>query len=546
MRIKRRLAWDCILTLALLTGSALANDGASRPSLSGSPHALEGDQPGSIRFYGSPEADLFTREIDESFRGVLRKNYVAKTDDKFPAGFVHASPPPQLWSGTFWTRDGGTFMRELVQWGYFEHAAQLAECLMDLVEKNKDGFYSFPEYFAGKGRGSGTELDGTTSIIIGMVLLWERLPADHPTRARIRDFLTQSASPVQYLKSRLSSEPLVAGSGEFGGGCGIPGEYYNVVQNNLAMLALRAAANLAEETGDAKNAKECRDLAAKLADGMEKYLVDGEGCWIWCVDPKTRKPDPAIVNHEINLGFGGLNGPACMYSDVLGFEPLASDWKGAAHCEKTFMHLYNVPQRKQQFDKYGIWAQFDVFRAGASSDPSYGDGYALQTMLLYDKLEMAGKSLAWLANSTYKPVPEYKLDRESPYHFYERSYSPDAVGRIPLEQGCGVLNLVNVTEPLKVARLVLGVDDTSAREVRIIPRVPPSWMGVEAKNWPIRTRSGVVRADIRFEKKGKGAELSLKVAAGQQIGNLKVRMPSAKGNVWQERKNARDLSMRTE
>ena len=77
---------------------------------------LDAGKTGSIRFFGSRSADLFTRECEESFRGVLRKNFIHEPGGPMPPGFVQASPEGQGWSGTMWTRDGGTFMRELVQW----------------------------------------------------------------------------------------------------------------------------------------------------------------------------------------------------------------------------------------------------------------------------------------------------------------------------------------------------------------------------------------------------------------------------------------------
>lgn len=485
---------------------------------------LSADKPGTLRFYGSETADLFTREIVASYAGVLRKNYIAKGDGTFLPGFVHASPPGQGWAGTFWTRDGGTFMRELVLWGNYEHARQSADCLMKMVAKNDEGFYSFPEYFSPGDKKSGKELDGTSSIVIGVVLLWQRLPDADPFKLQIYHFLHDASSPARYIQHQLKAGPLVAGSGEFGGGCGIGGEFYNVVQNNLAMLALTAAANMETEAGDARSAASYRRDAQKIRDNMLKYLVDADGSWIWCIDTKTLKPIPEIINHEINKGFGGLNGPGCMYSDALGLEPLDCKWKGVEHSRKTLEKLYSFPARKEQFDKYGIWSQFDVYRAGTSSSPSYGDGYALQTMLLYDMMDMADKSVAWMATSTCKPVAGYHIDRDSPYYFYERNYSPDAVGKTPLEQGCGALNLVNATEPIKAARLILGVDDTSASEVKIIPRIPPSWKGVEAMNWPIRTSKGVVRATIRCERTCTGNHFRITLQAGQSVPHLAVRL----------------------
>jgi hypothetical protein len=290
---------------------------------------------------------------------------------------------------------------------------------------------------------------------------------------------------------------------------------------------------MADESGHDVLAREYRLLAAKSEDGMEKYLVDRDGSWIWSIDPETMKPDVANNDSKENRGFGGLNGVVSMNADVLGFQ-MASFEKGAQHGEETFQRLYRTPLRKHEFDRYGIWTQFDLLAGGLLSSPAYGQGYALQTMILYDKLEMADKAASWLANATYNPVPEYKLHRSSHYYFYERTYSPDAVGKIELEEGCGALNLVNVTESLKVSRLMLGVDDTTLKSVLIIPRIPPSWKGVEARNWPIRDRHGIVRADNAFERKGAGAELTLKLGAGQRIDVLRVRMPSTNGYIWRE------------
>lgn len=507
---------------------------------------LNADQPITLRFFGSPTADLFTRELDASFKGVLRDDFYPKAKDGFPAGFISASEPGMPWAGTMWTRDAGTFMRELVMRGYDQHAALMAECLMHLVVKNQDGFYAFPRYFKGSAQSTGSEFDGTAAIVIAMAELWERLPAGDSTRRDIQNFLLGDASPVRYFEFALQKEPLVAGSGEFGCGMGIPGECYNVVQNNLIMLSLEAVARMADEAGQPSAAERDRSLSEKLRLSIDEHLVAGDGAWIWAIDTTTLKPDPAVLNNPVNLGTGSLNGVGSMYADVLGFQPLDSNWVGVQHSEKTFEDLYHTPLRKAQFDRYGIWTQTDLLADGMGSSPSYGQGYATQVMLLYDKLAMAEKALGWLANATFRPEPEYKIHRASPYYFYERTYSPDAIGKIKLEEGCGALNLVNVSEPLKIARLLLGVDDLTPGVVKIIPRIPPGWEGVEASNWPIWNGRQIVRAHIRFQKKGSGAELTLQLAPGQQIDDLEVRMPSKRGTVWREEKRESTVHIATE
>jgi hypothetical protein len=184
---------------------------------------------------------------------------------------------------------------------------------------------------------------------------------------------------------------------------------------------------------------------------------------------------------------------------------------------------------------------------GLLTSPSYGQGYALQDMLLFDKLDMADHGLDFLAQGTYKApniifsFREYHYGRLSPYYFYERMYSPDALGKMELTAGCGPLNLVNVSEPLKVARLIAGIDDTSLQEVRIIPRLPPSWTGYRLENWPIRTSSGIVRADVSFERKNGTINFGLQVKQGGSIPKLAVRLPGTKVPVWKYEKHVEKI-----
>jgi hypothetical protein len=503
---------------------------------------LQSDHPGKLAFFGSDTADLFTKEVNESFKGVLARDYVSKSDGKFPLGFLNASPAGQPWYGTMWTRDAGTFLRELVFWGYYAHACQTAQYVMDSVGTNSHGFIAFPRYFEPqKGRQSGTVMDGQASTIIAMVALWQRLPPDDPFRARLYQFLHQPSSPVRDINYFLEHGPLVSGSGEFGGG---KHEADNVVQNNLCALALISAANMEDEAGDHAAAELWRGDARTLFHNIEKYLVNNKGSWIWNVDPQTLKPDHTDTDSATLGGSGGLNGVVSMSADVLGFDPATWPWQGAlVHGERTFEELYNFPLRKEQFEKYGFWPQMNYTHEGLLTSPSYGQGYALQDMLLFDKLDMAGHGLHFLVQTTYKSpnvifsFRNYHYGRLSPYYFYERMYSPDAKGKIKMTAGCGPLNLVNVSEPLKVARLIAGVDDTSLKEVRIIPRIPPSWSGYHLEDWPILTSHGVVRADVSYERKDGTINFVLKVKQGGKIPKLAVRLPGKNKMIWKYQDN---------
>ena len=522
-----------LATLGLFSGSLWAQNVPPSKSFD-----LQADSPGKADFFGSESAALFSKEIAESFKGVLAYDFVSEPGSKYPLGFLNASPASQPWYGTMWTRDAGTCMRELIYWGYYQHACQVAQCVMDYVGTNSDGYIAFPRLIdPADGRQSGSEMDGQASTIIAMVALWERLPTSDPFRNQLYQFLHQESSPVRSLDHFLKSGPLIPGSGEFGGGKGH--DNYNVVQNNLCALALLSTANMEDEMGDHAMAKKWREDAGILFHNISKYLVNEKGSWIWGIDMKTLKPNHTDTDSATFGGSGGLNGVTCMSADVLGFDPSTWPWKEAVNNgAKTFDELYAFPLRKEQFDKYGFWPQMNYTHKGLLTSPSYGQGYALQNMLLLDKLGMAGHGLDFLTDATYKaPNIIWSLNQDhytrlSPYYFYERMYSPDAKGQIELTAGCGPLNLVNVSEPLKVARLIAGVDDTSLNEVRIIPRLPPSWSAYRLEDWPILTSHGIVRADISFERKNGTVNFVLQVKQGGMIPKLAVRLQEKDQTVW--------------
>lgn len=466
-----------------------------------------------LNFYGSRAAELFSREVEESVKGVIEKLMI--TDENDPdRGFTPVSLPGYPWDETMWSRDAGTFLRELALWGRLDEAKWLCGSLLDHVGKNQDGYYMYPMYFYKGVVQAGTELDGTGAVIIGMVLLWERLENGDPTKLRIECFLMGDASPTQYILHQMEGKPLLAGTGEFGGGCD-DNEHINVVQNNLLRLSMLAMARMFRAKGDFVQAKRCEEAALRITEGIRKYLVDENGCYIWCVEPGNMKPDPAIVEHDMNYGAGLLNGVLSMTADVCGFDPSEDtgfcDMKAA---EKTFDMLYNIPPRRQLFDEKGCWVQFIRYMYGLTG-PSYGQGYAIQAMLLLDRLEMAGKAVRFLAEETYDlPVAERDLVRTSPYYFVERIYQPCSVEMgVDLWCGCGEINLVNVAEPMKIARMLAGID-SRPEGTRLIPRLPEGFDGFTAEDVPFVTLNGVAYGDLACRKEPNGLRLTLKVEKG--------------------------------
>ena len=427
---------------------------------------LQLDSPGKLIFEGSETAQLFTKEIEESLRGVLEKNFVSKGENR---GFVNASVDGRPWDKTMWSRDAGNFLRELVHYGYFGHACMQAGYMIDHCGINEKGFYTFPEY---QGLGevkSGNELDGTCAAMIAFCLFLQKLgPCEHKiiksVCEKVERFLTCPKSPLLYLIREVEANQLIAGSGEFGGGMGVDGAWCNVVQNHLAVNALC----IGSKTLNGEIASKARRAMCALLHNIRTHLID-EGGFVWCVSPETFHRNADCLNADANVGFAGINGCGAMMCDVEGDESFHAYWKEAGNdaARKTFLHLLAAEGRKVQFEKYGMYIQFETYCEGLLTSPSYGQGYALQLALNLNEQGYAERLFQYLVNAAYNPPAQYRLTRDSKFWFYERFLSPDYFALPPdrqtVEEGCGALNLINVSEPLKIARQLAGLTTIGAK-----------------------------------------------------------------------------------
>lgn len=467
----------------------------------GTEEYLKLDTPGSISFEGSETAELFTKEIRESLSGLLRKNYVYEENEDL--GFIHSSVDGRPWTGTMWSRDAGTIFRELVYWGYTGSAFLTARQLIKLCAQNPEGFYTFPERFEPGKPSYGTEVDGTAAILIGFALLARRLKLigtelTQQMLDELLEFVCSPKSPLSFLIEETKKKTLLAGSGEFGGGLFVDGEFCNVVQNMLAVYSLISWETAFKELNDSEWAENCRQAADRLEGNVRKYLV-ADGRFIWCVDPETLCPPTDVLHANANVGFTGINGVGAMISDVLTQEESA-DWWGREASVNTFCQLLESPLRKEQYEKYGMYLQFEQFCEGMLTSPSYGQGYAIQLALTMGLKKEAAVLLAYLAEHVHRPHKEYELTRESDYWFYERLLSPDYFElpkeRQTVEEGCGALNVVNVAEPLKIARMIAGVNNVA--EEKPDPIFIDGIKKIKINNWMVNEQGTLKYKDFEI------------------------------------------------
>lgn len=453
-------------------------------------HWQDYDRPMTLEFTGGETAELFTRQIADSFSGVLRYNFLY---DQENIGFVTASIGGRIFSDTLWPRDAGVFLRELVCWGYLGRACLMAHRLTLLCGVNDIGFCSYPEkMWPGKVE-AGYELDGTAAILVGFGMLCRKLQllGDEPACAFAERMIKDQEKPnssLRYLLHCIDQNGLISGSGEFGGGLGVAGRFYNVVANALCRNALIVWARLLKMQPQSSRQELgilCEQCAKSFEEGVTRSFLNPEGFW-FCLDSNSLKPDPVVLNLRGNQGFSGVNGVLSMACDSDGLDLCNWPWREPAR--RTFFHLLEQPYRKKQYDRYGIYVQFQQVAQGLLSSPSYGQGYALQAALLMGEKEIAGNLLRYLVSATHLPPKEYILTRGDGEEnwFYERLLLPEYF-TLPLEkqdvdgEGCGALNLVNVAEPLKAARLMAGVAGTG-EALSLHPCLPAGITGCFIRN----------------------------------------------------------------
>lgn len=483
---------------------------------------------GSLFFEGSPSAEVLTQEINASLINAWRLDCSAAP---LPTGYCQASPTGQAWAGTMWSRDSATHTRELIALGRFGDAKLVLKQALSLVVENAEGYDWFPQYFTGLTPASGGELDGTAGIALAAFLLWQRLPSGDPDRDLFFAWLHGPASPLRAFQATIATATaaglpqLIASSGEFGCSCcANDGALFcfNVVSNALASTALLAGAALEAHApgGDAALGALYLSAAAAIHAALPKFLW-GNGSWVFSINTTTLQPYAPILDSAVQgvtsmlADLGALTprtDASGAWAAELGAQTLASQLAGQAAC----------------YAANGFWSRAPATPPACLGESgAYDQGYALQAMLLLDELQLADIGL-----NSFAALVLNRGQRVSPYDFFEQFHWPPTPGMS--QEGCGELNLVSVTEPVKAARLTLGVDDSSyGAPLRIVPRLLPSWSAIRAVNWPLRVADGLVaRASINVTRSSGGDTQLCIDSGGTPLPSLSVRLWSARSAAW--------------
>lgn len=123
-----------------------------------------------------------------------------ETCASLPAGWVQVSPAGQIDAGTLWSRDTGTFLRELVAFGEIDRAKAVGLNLVRIAPTNAAGFRAWPGHYNCKQpQGQPDEQDGVSAIVIALVNLLQRLSPSDPAYATLSRFLRGPEGPAKFF-----------------------------------------------------------------------------------------------------------------------------------------------------------------------------------------------------------------------------------------------------------------------------------------------------------------------------------------------------------
>lgn len=148
----------------------------------------------------------------------------------------------------------------------------------------------------------------------------------------------------------------------------------------------------------------------------------------------------------------------------------------------------------------------------------YGQGYFTESALLFDRTKDSAEMLNWVARLCYAPrQPE-------PFRVPEGAVVASDGSKWRRWGDLG--NLYQMVEACYSIQVAIGIDDTSADNLKILPRIPTSWATAEIKGWPVRVLSGGkgLLAKVDYDLQRDTSSLSLALQSDQPIDKWSVRL----------------------
>lgn len=267
-------------------------------------------------------------------------------------------------------------------------------------------------------------------------------------------------------------------------------------------LGLLAYAEMADSSGRHEKAVRWREQAKRLFDAMTPYYQ------------KSIPPYGDVWDPNKSAGWGPDHATLCPV--VLGMDFWGFD---VANClprgwlERT-QRTYAMQLPKNQPE----WC--------APTGMGYGQCYITEAALLLDRMSDARNLVEWMARLCYAPGLPH------PYRAPEGATiaSDKSVWRRWGDLG----NLYQMAEVVYATHVVIGIDDIDPAQLKLMPRLPIGWTGLEVKQWPIRTTCGgksvLTHLSTKLSRDEDGRRFDMSIRSDDSIDACRVRtgpFPSA-------------------
>lgn len=267
-------------------------------------------------------------------------------------------------------------------------------------------------------------------------------------------------------------------------------------------LGLLAFADMAESAGHPQQAERWRAYATKLQAATNNYFLKTVEPWgdVWDPDKTAHwgYPITALAPALFGLDYWGL--------DLRGHMP--EGWAGRS--DRTWKLA--VAGMKPP------WC--------ASSGFGYGQAYYAIAGLLLDQTADTGNIVDWMARMIFAPGQA---------HSFRVPEGVVITSDTSMWRRWGDLgNLFQMGAVLRAIQVMIGFDDLSPDELKIMPRIPTDWDGVEVKNQSVRTlsdgHSQIVRLQLNYSRDHTGRNFKVILNPDLPIDCLSLRLgPVASG-----------------
>jgi|GEM_PF-393477 len=261
-------------------------------------------------------------------------------------------------------------------------------------------------------------------------------------------------------------------------------------------LGLLAYAQMADASGRRDKAVRWREQARRLLSAMTPYYQ------------KSIPPYGDVWDPDKSAGWGPGHATLCpvvLGMDFWGFDAAHSLPRG--WLERT-QRTYEMQLAKNQ----PKWC--------APAGMGYGQCYITEAALLLDRMDDARNLVEWMARFCFAPGLPH------PYRAPEGATvaSDKSVWRRWGDLG----NLYQMAEVVYTTHVMIGIDDIDPARVKLMPRLPVGWTGLDVKQWPIRATCGgqstltCLSSELRRDEAGRRFDFSIRT--DKAVDNLQIRL----------------------